>query len=64
MKPFTEDRDQLIGNSKSAHPKMISYVICVMALGLELALMLKALLDVLLVVPMELELHWEVLEVE
>ena len=43
---------------------MISYVICVMALGLELALMLKALLDVLLVVPMELELHWEVLEVE
>ena len=41
---------------------MISYVICVMALELELVLKLEALLDVLSEVPMELELHWEVLE--
>ena len=41
---------------------MISYVICVKALELELAVMLEALLDALLVVLMELELHWEVLE--
>ena len=41
---------------------MISYVICVMVLELELALMLEALSDVRLVVPMELELLWQVLE--
>ena len=51
-----------IGNSKSAHQKMLSYVICLMALELEVALMLEALLDVLLEVLMELELHWEVLK--